>query len=72
MIEEQHYGRKCPKFHEDDGTEVNPGLIPEPDLCISCRKDKLGEEEAIFCTLTRMAQQGEVEFTQCGIGLKEA
>ena len=50
-----------PKFYNDDGTEVNPDLIPKPDLCISCRKDGLSNEE-ILCSLNRMDQQGEEEF----------
>jgi len=53
-----------PKYFHDDGTEVNPDLIPKPDLCISCRKDGLRDEE-FLCDLTRMAQQEEDEF-QCG------
>ena len=28
-----------PKYFEDDGTEINPDLVPKPDLCISCKKD---------------------------------
>jgi hypothetical protein len=51
-----------PKFFNDDGTEVNPDLIPKPDLCISCKKDGLLGEEEILCNLTRMDQQGEDEF----------
>ena len=50
-----------PKFYDDDGTEVNPDLIPKPDLCISCKKDELGSEE-VLCDLNRMDQQGEEEF----------
>ena len=53
-----------PKFFHDDGTEVNPDLIPKPSLCISCKKDGLRDEE-ILCNLNRMDQQGEEEF-QCG------
>ena len=53
-----------PKFYDDDGTEVNPDLIPKPSLCISCKKDEIPSEE-ILCDLTRMAQQGEEEFI-CG------
>ena len=53
-----------PKFYDDDGTEVNPDLIPKPSLCISCRKDGLRDEEHL-CDLTRMDQQGEDEFI-CG------
>ena len=50
-----------PKFYNDDGTEVNPDLIPKPSLCISCRKDGLPNEE-ILCNLNRMDQQGNEEF----------
>ena len=50
------------KYFEDDGTEINPDLIPKPDLCITCNKDgRLGEEE-IICNLTRTDQQGEETF----------
>jgi hypothetical protein len=52
----------APKFYHDDGTEVNPDLIPKPDLCISCRKDGMGGEEDMLCILNRMDQQGEPEF----------
>lgn len=51
-----------PRFFHDDGTEVISDLIPKPDLCITCRKDGLGGEEDILCTLNRMDQQGELEF----------
>ena len=54
-----------PKFYNDDGSEVNPDLIPKPSLCISCRKDGLLGEEEILCNLNRMDQQGEDEF-KCG------
>ena len=27
------------KFYNDDGTEMNPDLIPKPDLCITCARD---------------------------------
>ena len=49
----------------NDGTEVNPDLIPKPNLCISCRKDGLLGKEEILCNLTRADQQGEKEF-ECG------
>ena len=54
-----------PKFYHDDGTEVNPDLIPKPDLCISCKKDGLNANEDILCTLNRMDQLDEPEF-KCG------
>lgn len=50
-----------PKFYDDDGTEINPDLVPKPDLCISCRKDELRDEEHL-CDLTRMDQQGTDAF----------
>ena len=53
-----------PKFFHDDGTEVNPDLIPKPSLCISCKKDEIPDEE-ILCNLNRMDQQGNAEF-KCG------
>lgn len=51
-----------PKYFDDDGTEINPDLIPKPDLCISCKKDSQPGEEEILCNLTRADQQGEGEF----------
>jgi hypothetical protein len=59
-----------PKFYNDDGTEVNPDLIPKPSLCISCRKDGIRNEE-ILCNLNRMDQQGEDEFICDAYELKE-
>ena len=49
------------QFFNDDGTEVNPDLIPKPSLCISCKKDGLPNEETL-CSLTRVTQQGDDEF----------
>lgn len=51
-----------PKFYDDDGMEINPDLIPKPDLCITCRKDEQVGKEEILCNLTRADQQGEDEF----------
>ena len=51
-----------PKYSDDDGTEINPDLIPKPDLCITCKKDGQAGEEEILCNLTRSDQQGEEEF----------
>lgn len=48
-------------FYRDDGTEINPELIPKPSLCILCTKDDDPKEE-IPCILTRADQQGEAEF----------
>lgn len=51
-----------PNYFNDDGTEVNPDLIPKPDLCISCKKNSLSGEEEKLCNLTRADQQRESEF----------
>lgn len=48
-------------FFNDDGTPINPALVPKPSLCVTCRLDNDPNEE-ICCTLTRADQQGEVEF----------
>jgi hypothetical protein len=50
-----------PKYMNDDGTEFNPDLIPKPDLCISCKRDELREEE-VLCNLIRADQHGDDEF----------
>ena len=50
-----------PKFFDDDGTEVNPDLLPKPAICVSCRKDGLPDEE-ILCDLTRMDQRDQADF----------
>lgn len=50
-----------PKYFDDDGTEINPDLVPKPDLCVSCKKDGQLNQE-ILCNLTRADQQGEDEF----------
>jgi len=52
----------APKYFDDDGTEINPDLIPKPDLCIICKKDGQSGEEDILCNLTRADQQGQGEF----------
>lgn len=50
------------KFFDDEGNEINPDIVPKPDLCISCKKDGQSGEEEILCNFTRLDQQGEVEF----------
>jgi hypothetical protein len=51
------------RFFDDDGTELNPDLIPKPALCISCAKDDACDpEEEILCNLNRLDQQDEPEF----------
>ncbi|MHC4538865.1 MAG: hypothetical protein ACYS74_03675 [Planctomycetota bacterium] len=51
-----------PQYFDDDGTETNPDLIPKPDLCVTCRKDKWVGKEETLCILTRADQQGQEEF----------
>jgi hypothetical protein len=48
-------------FFRDDGTPINPELVPKPSLCILCRKDDDPSEE-IPCILNRADQQGSSEF----------
>ncbi len=51
-------------YFNDDGTEVNPDLVPKPGRCLACKKDDAGEEETL-CTLTRNDQKGGKTF-ECG------
>ena len=48
-------------FFNDDGTEINPDLVPKPGLCLCCKKDDDPNEE-ILCILNRADQQDEAEF----------
>ena len=48
-------------FYNDDGTEVNPDMIPKPNLCLICKKDNDPDEE-ILCTLNRIDQSDNSEF----------
>jgi hypothetical protein len=48
-------------FFNDDGTPINPELVPKPGLCILCRKDDDPSQE-ILCILNRADQQGSPEF----------
>lgn len=49
-------------FYDDDGTKINPELVPKPSLCITCKKDDLGRKEEILCILTRHDQQDDDDF----------
>jgi len=52
-----------PRFYNDDGTEFNLGLIPVPDLCVSCVKnDAHTPKEEILCNLTRADGQDDEVF----------
>jgi len=52
-------------FYNDDGTKINPELVPKPGLCLTCKKDDAGESEEILCIMNRHDQMGEKDF-QCG------
>jgi hypothetical protein len=52
-------------YHDDDGNELFPDLIPKPSLCVACAKDDNGDEmELILCNLNRLDQVDDREF-QC-------
>ena len=48
-------------YFDDDGNELNPDLIPKPNLCLSCKKNEDPNEE-ILCNLNRLDQRDENEF----------
>jgi hypothetical protein len=48
-------------FFNDDGTEINPELVPKPSLCLTCRKDD-DSSQINLCTLTRADQADDPEF----------
>ncbi len=48
-------------YYDDDGEKLNPNLISKPDLCTTCRKDEV-EDEEMLCNLNRLDQAGEKEF----------
>jgi hypothetical protein len=49
-------------FYNDDGSKINPELVPKPSLCVTCKKDAAGEKEEILCILTRNDQRGANNF----------
>ena len=48
-------------FFNDDGTPVNPDLMPKPSLCVTCKHDGDPQQENL-CTLNRMEQQSKDDF----------
>ena len=48
-------------YFDDDGNQLNPDLIPKPNLCLSCKKNEDPKEE-ILCNLNRLDQRNESEF----------
>lgn len=55
-MEEKPFG-----FFNDDGSEINPDLVPKPSLCLTCKEDD-NPSEYVLCTLTRADQQDEEGF----------
>lgn len=52
-------------YFTDDGIELNPDLYPKPQMCLSCKKDDIeDDDEEILCNLNRLGQLDEEEF-QC-------
>ncbi len=50
-------------YYDDDGNELNPHLIPKPELCVGCRKDESEDwEDEILCNLNKLDQSGKEEF----------
>lgn len=50
-------------YFDDDGTEINPDLIPKPSLCLVCKKNEAHDwEEEMLCNLNRMDQRNDEEF----------
>lgn len=57
-------------YYNDDGSKINPELVPKPELCGTCKKDDAGEEEEILCILTLSDQMGEKNFECAAYELK--
>ncbi len=49
-------------FYDDEGNEINPDLIPNPQLCMSCKKKDWGGMEEILCNLNRLDQKDDDDF----------
>ena len=49
-------------YHNDDGTEIDPDLIPIPSMCLVCRH-YTDIRQIVLCNLTRMDQSEDEEFT---------
>ena len=50
-------------YFDDDGTELNPDLVPLPSLCLLCVNEDDPSQE-VLCNLTRLDQRDEAAF-QC-------
>lgn len=54
---------ESPRYFNDDGTEFVPGLLPTPDLCVSCVSNEVQDaEEEVLCNLTRADQEDDEVF----------
>ena len=49
-------------FYTDNGTKINPALVPKPGLCITCKKDDAGGKEELLCILNRIDQKDKEHF----------
>lgn len=49
-------------IYDDDGTKLDPEMIPKPSLCITCRYDDEDGLERMKCLLTRNDQRIEEDF----------
>ncbi|MBN2012037.1 hypothetical protein JW960_22100 [candidate division KSB1 bacterium] len=48
-------------FYLDDGTKINPNLVPKPGLCVTCANDDDAIEPEL-CILTRIDQMEDNDF----------
>jgi hypothetical protein len=54
-------------FYNDDGTKIDPELVPVPGLCVICRKHRSADwEENMLCILNRNDYRNEESF-KCGV-----
>jgi hypothetical protein len=58
------------RFFDDDGTEINPDLVPKPSLCFSCKLDNDPNEETL-CMINRMDTDDINEFECAAYEQKE-
>ncbi|MBD3242577.1 MAG: hypothetical protein GF331_18450 [Chitinivibrionales bacterium] len=50
----------------DDGTRIDPDLVPIPPRCLTCRKHGKGGEFDVLCTLNRADQADDDGEFKCG------
>ena len=49
----------------DDGTRINPDLIPMPGLCLTCKSYDAKGQEMMLCILNRNDQKDDEGEFQC-------